>query len=367
MLIKAKIEGVKYKPFCCSELRVIDFCDFDINKAPTTFTLNCKLTKFGVSRWVSPKRTRSYPFERVYNTLDNARKITIIPVLKDEGALGDRDFLQWDTISLMSLLDIYVIPAFYDTAIQNRDKRKINAQKFNVDYINKKILEIQNFHSSALHWNLKEINENLEDIVNKSIDFQTKIERSLGIKMHNLNGIEKYLKNIKKGITTFISESRTRSSQAQNREFRTTQPNELLNSHSKAKLTIKNYLGGEYHLTVDETRVENNQVYLIEDKHRRMHKSPSIGDIKDGLLKMVLYSNFKDVTLGEQVLSCFPTLRLTSSVIVGSIDSSCTDQEFLEFFKQNNLNEKLKKFYINLFCEAKYNNFFVIFEGVKNG
>ena len=59
---------------------------------------------------MSPKRTRSYPYERVYNSLRISKKITVIPVIKDEGAKGDRDFLQWDTISLMSLLDVFVLP-----------------------------------------------------------------------------------------------------------------------------------------------------------------------------------------------------------------------------------------------------------------
>ena len=66
--------------------------------------------EFAVSWWVSPKRTRSYPYARVYDTLGfSGKKATIIPIIKDEGKDGDRDFLQWDTISLMSLLGVYVI------------------------------------------------------------------------------------------------------------------------------------------------------------------------------------------------------------------------------------------------------------------
>ncbi len=33
----------------------------------------------------------------------NRKKATIIPILKDEGAGGERDFLQFDTISLLNL------------------------------------------------------------------------------------------------------------------------------------------------------------------------------------------------------------------------------------------------------------------------
>jgi hypothetical protein len=47
------------------------------------------------------------------------KKITVIPVVKDEGANGDRDYIQWDTVSLTSLLDIFVIFAYYAHILQN--------------------------------------------------------------------------------------------------------------------------------------------------------------------------------------------------------------------------------------------------------
>lgn len=66
--------------------------------------------RFAVSRWVSLKRTRLYPYPRVYDSLGFAgKKVTIIPIVKDEGKDGDRDFLQWDTVSLMSLHDSFIL------------------------------------------------------------------------------------------------------------------------------------------------------------------------------------------------------------------------------------------------------------------
>ena len=85
-----------------------------------------------VSWWVSAKRTRSYPYARVYDTLSfSGKKITIIPVMKDEGKQGDRDFLQWDTIALMSLLGVYVIIGYYTDAERSlRYRHKITKQRF---------------------------------------------------------------------------------------------------------------------------------------------------------------------------------------------------------------------------------------------
>lgn len=112
MQIDAVITGIKYETLLNSELEKISFQDFDINTCPSSCIIFNKSLNFAISKWVSPKRTRSYPYERVYNTLGSNKKITIIPIIKDEGFDGDRDFIQWDTISLMSLLDVYVILAY---------------------------------------------------------------------------------------------------------------------------------------------------------------------------------------------------------------------------------------------------------------
>ena len=104
MNISGKITGITYKVLLAAELEKIEKADFDINQVPTACIINEGKHSFAISRWVSPKRTRSYPYERVYNTLNSLKKITVIPIVKDEGAAGDRDFIQWDTVSLMSLL-----------------------------------------------------------------------------------------------------------------------------------------------------------------------------------------------------------------------------------------------------------------------
>jgi len=142
------------------DLKETKIKDFDINSMPSSCLLTSNKHTFAISKWVSPKRTRSYPFERVYNTLHISKKITVIPIVKDEGAKGDRDFIQWDTISLMSLLDVFVIFAYYEKA--EKKDNKITNQQFNNKYVLSKIKEIEQYHSSALHWNLNELNTNME-------------------------------------------------------------------------------------------------------------------------------------------------------------------------------------------------------------
>lgn len=100
-----------------SSLDEYSFDQFKKGKvSKSQFLLRIKDQLLAISRWVSPKRTRSYPYVRVYETLRFKNRLTIIPLVKDEGIGGDRDFLQWDTVSLMSLLGIYVIIAYYNSA-----------------------------------------------------------------------------------------------------------------------------------------------------------------------------------------------------------------------------------------------------------
>jgi len=167
--ITATITGINYNPKLISDLEVFDFDNFDINELPVNCIITCNGFSFGLSKWVSPKRTRSYPYERVYNTLGTAKRITVIPIIKDEGSGGDRDFIQWDTVSLMSLLDVFVVFAYYKTAEKHKTKaNKITNQQFDNELVKQKIWEIKNYHSSALHWNLKEIEKSFPDLIQKA-------------------------------------------------------------------------------------------------------------------------------------------------------------------------------------------------------
>lgn len=86
MNIAGKITGLKYKILLSDDLKEIDVEYLDINEMPSACLLTDDTHVFSVSKWVSPKRTRSCPFERVFNTLNVSKKITVIPIVKDEGA-----------------------------------------------------------------------------------------------------------------------------------------------------------------------------------------------------------------------------------------------------------------------------------------
>ena len=361
MNITGKIKGIEYNVLLSdNNLTEIEISDFDINQVPATCIVKDNKYNFAVSKWVSPKRTRSYPFERVYNSLHIAKKITIIPVIKDEGARGDRDYIQWDTVSLMSLLDVFVIFAYYDAAkINPRNSKKITTQQFNNKYVVSKIKEIENYHSSALHWNVNELNTNFYNIVDIAQQAYYKIEKQTGVKLHHADGLENFKTKIGNHISTFMKFSREKAEKAQSREFVTIQPKESLSTLSKAKITITNYLGGQYFFTVDEIAVTEKIIKLIEGKHCKSSLLPSLSDIKDGLLKMILYSNLVEVTANGAKIKSEAILSLTSQKLKGKASSASTDEEIKTFLKENKFSISQQQLINLLFEEARQNEFVI--------
>ena len=355
------ITGIKYVPLLGEQLPEYDFAQFNINSAKTACIVHDRQYTFALSKWVSPKRSRSYPFERVYNTLNHSKKITVIPVVKDEGEQGDCDYVQWDTVSLMSLLDVFVIFAYYDTAEVNpRNKQKITRQQFNAQFVNKKIREIEQYHSSALHWNLNELKTNFSKILDKADCAYKTIERNTGVKLHSREGLAKIKKTIRDNTADFFMElSRQKSEQAQKRESVTVQPKESLQSLSKATITICNYLGGKYFLTADEVGFEGKKIILVESKHSKKTLLPSVGDIKDGLWKMALFSNLSCVAVNEIPMKSEAVLVLTSPKIKSRVCSKESAKSVDTLLTQNKFSPKQMEIVKTLFEEAKRNNFVV--------
>ncbi|MEM9541132.1 MAG: hypothetical protein AAGA60_16720, partial [Cyanobacteria bacterium P01_E01_bin.42] len=93
MEITGIIEGIQYQVISTQKIRTLEFNDFDINDAPSSCIIRDNVNEIALSKWVSHKITRSYPYARVYDTIQKNKRSTVIPVIKDEGIDGDRDFI----------------------------------------------------------------------------------------------------------------------------------------------------------------------------------------------------------------------------------------------------------------------------------
>lgn len=345
MEIFGEIKGIKYKPFLCKTLQYYNLNELEkaLSQKGSFILKITPQSEIAISWWVSPKRTRSYPYARVYDTLNfPGKKVTIIPIIKDEGKKGDRDFIQWDTISLMSLLGVYVIIGYYVKAERSDNyKNKITRHKFDIDYILSNIEMLLNYQSDALHWNLEQANR-VSEIFDLAIRAYEKISKDLNIELHTTEIKNTSLEKFKEDRESFIKISRTLARKAQQRESIIKQPKERI-SNSKAMITIKNYLGGYYFLTCDEIEIHNNKIYLIEAKHTSRGYLSSEGDVKDGLIKMILFTNLSTVNLENQTFLPIPVLKLTNNYSIN--------------INELKLSNKKIKFLELLIEEAKYNNF----------
>ena len=360
--ISGEVEKINYRQLINETLRESKLENFDINGSAGAFILSNNNKKIAVSRWISPKRTRSFPYARVYDTPAFAgKKATIIPVVKDEGLGGERDFLQRDTIALLSLLDVHLVLAYYDSAKKNPKRSgQITAQKFDNLYVAVRLNEIYNFKGTARQWNERETTQ-LKTMFEKTKLAYRKISKATKTYLHDeaaLNELINYAATPQK----FIEFSRRKSRQAQSREFQTEQPKEALATDTKSKITITNALFGKYFFTVDETKIEPRTVYLIEAKHSSRGKFPSRNDIKDGLIKMMLYTNLRNVKVGTKPLDYKVQIRLTSNQLKGSIDSDAKDEEAEKFFFGNSFDSADANFFVKLFREARANKFTIILE-----
>ncbi len=365
--LTGKIRSVSYKKVLSQDLPICE--NLDVNVWGPKCCIEYENCAYAVSKWVSPKRTRSYPYSRVYDTLSmcGGRVITIIPVIKDEGFDGDMDYLQWDTISLMSLLNVYTIICYYNDADKNNRKgrkpNKITNQRFDSDYVISKIKELSFYHSSALHWNLKQLEpKNLEVLLDKAISTYKRISNKLTVKMHDPSNIENFKRRILESRNSFMELSRNKAKQAQNRESLTTQPKESLSNGEKMTIEIENYLGGNYFLTVDDVIIIKNTYYLTESKHTKSGLIPSLDDIKDGLLKMFIFSNIDELKTINGKVDFKPVLRLTSERLSGQIDENIDKKSLNSFFELNKFKETDKKLVNSLIEEANMNNFGLLIE-----
>lgn len=334
------IKDVQYRAFLADELTTYDYASFNINHAATSGKILFPNGEFAYSKWVSPKRTRSYPFERIYNTYNSPVRLTVIPVLKDEGLDGDLDRIQYSTISWMNLLNIYIVLGYYDRATKNNRplqiaKNKITHQMFNESEVNQQIEKISQYKQSALHWNRSLIQDSFIDIFRSALNSYEEISKKTSVRVHDRRTQEQYLDIIMRDFEDFKNISLRGSRGASIRETQTTHGFEYLTDGLKATFQIENYLGGLYYLTADEVLLSGDTYIIQESKNSTSGFLPSLSDIKDGLFKLILFSNLDTLQLSGKPVQFTSRLKLTGRKISGSLTMPCEEDSMAQFLSKN--------------------------------
>ena len=357
------IKGVTYKTCLGEKLNEINIDSFDVNQASGYGLIKSPLTEIAYSKWVSPKRTRSYPFTRIYHTYNSSKIITIIPVIKDEGQDGDIDKIQYSTISWMNLLNVYIVLAYYETAEKSGKKgqtakNKLTNQKFNNEFIKSQINEILEYRQSALHWNKNLFEDRFVSIFQKALNAYECISRKTGVIIHSRVGMDNYLQKITDEFEQFKNISLKSSQNASKREAMTSHKLEYLEDGLKATFSIENYLGGLYYLTPDEIFLDNDIYIIQESKNSSKESLPKLSDIQDGLFKLILFSNLDSLKLNTKEVSFITKLKLTGKNVIGSIVLPDATLQDIENFLQINMKvftKKQKEIINKLALECKNN------------
>ncbi len=315
IVLDGKVQGLSFRGQP-AELPIYEWNSFDINSIRHA----CKVsfpdgTAVALSRWTGPKRTRTYPLASLYDAYSYSGKIiTVIPIVKDEG-LGERkndsnlDRVNFITLSWMSLMNIYIILAWYNEAKKKSDSR-ITCQKIQNNHVKQKIQEILAYRQDAHHWNQKHFTEEFIPIYQSAIESYETIGRELKVQMHDRKIHEEYLRRVRcenqentLNLERFKQISLARSHQSAITETRTEHALESRGNFPKPLFRIVNNLGGHYYLTADEVEfIDESEVVIRENKNTTRAILPSMPDIKDGLFKLLLYSQLSELRHGDQQL-----------------------------------------------------------------
>ena len=357
---------MRYTPSLSPEtLNIYDITQFDVNQAQAYGLINLGSSEnnLAFSKWVSPKRTRSYPFARIYNTYHlNTKKVTIIPIIKDEGAgTQNNDRINFITFSWMNLLNVYIILAWYEDAERKTGTTdRITNQILNVESVREKLREVSQYQMTALHWNTTHFEEDFESIYLNAVNGYKKISQEKNVAVHSpknhLQTLERFKVDSRFSLASFKEVSLPRSSEAAHIESVTTHLLESLEKEAKSVFRISNYLGGQYYLTADEVYWEDDALVIQESKNSSRGQLPSENDIKDGLFKLILFANMEEVAVdGRANVEFITQLKLTGN-LTGSLFLPSATEDIFKFCAENRLTQTHQKRLVLLNQEAKKNN-----------
>jgi len=355
------IKDVSYQAHLASGLVIYEFNEFDVNKAKSFGLINHPNgQQVAYSKWTSPKRTRTYPFARLYNTYNAQKILTIIPIMKDEGLDGDLDKIQYSTISWMNLLNVYIVLAYYEHADKNRSlkqktREKLTNQKLNAESVQDQIKNIIAYKQSALHWNRTLFETHFTEIYGKATNAYELISAKTKVRVHQRQTKNQYLDTVKRDYQKFRDISLKGSQGAALRESKTQHMHEYLEDGGKSIFLIENYLGGVYHLTADEVLHEGGKYIIQESKNSTKKFLPSISDIKDGLFKLILFANLDSLKVNGRKVKFSTRLKLTGSKVKGDIQFPCQKAELDKFAGINKVSKTQLGILNALNLEATYN------------
>jgi hypothetical protein len=100
--------------------------------------------------------------------------------------------------------------------------------------------------------------------------------------------------------------------------------------------------------------------------HSKNSLFPSIADMKDGIIRMMLFVNLAETEIANRAVKHFPVLGLTSPKFKGFCHNIMSEREIKSCLAKNDLSLQQQKAILSVFNEGKLNNFLVFLMDSNN-
>ena len=307
--IEGKIGTHNYEFKINLELEEIDFIEAMQKNRKVFKSKFLNKETVGISVWTTPKRTKTYPFTRVYDTLSyDGVKITIIPALVDYGSNGERGKIQPNTIYWLSGLGVYLILGVYidadkgevgglaknaglGTKSREGSPKFAKGQRFDLGYIQAQIKEIIQKKPNITTWNQKQLIM-IPGLLEEAIDNYKRLGEKLKVPLGNFSRLESKVKAWQKDSEKFLADCVKESKRAQKSEANSIHVLEDVPGE-KGKINIDFGDSKILYLTADSVEIKKDKclITLLEGKNTTSDNLPNWGDIKDALVKLMIFKN----------------------------------------------------------------------------
>ncbi len=334
------IKNVRYHACLTSELQSYDFSGFDINKVNPYGLIKLPYEQLGYSRWDTPSQDKFFPFARNYGAYAGPRRnIVVIPVMKDGGADGKLEHIQYATLSWMNLANVYIVLAYYDDADVNERGNEYTREKFvnqrlNTEIVNSQIAQLSHYHSAAIHWNRSLFGDRFKSIYRKAIQAYEKMSAKTKVKIYprdvKLECIEKMRRACRKYEGISIDGLKT----ADISKDRGLHENKFTET-TKSVFYLIDRVGGIYYLTAKDVWRLRDTFIIQETRFSNKTLLPSIQQIRDGLFRLILFQNIDSLYRNGHQIRFQSRLSLLGNNVQGTLYLPCKDKDFNSFVRQN--------------------------------
>jgi hypothetical protein len=235
----------------------------------------------------------------------------------------------------------------------------------NNEVVKSQIERLTPYHSSALHWNRNQFENEFISIYEKAVYAYEKISKGIKIGVHprklKLDYIGKMRRDCRKYEGISIGMKSTGS--MKDRKLHENKYEE----GDRSVFYLNDELGGIYYLTAKDVWRGRDTYVIQETRYAGKRFLPPLSHIRDGLFRLIFFGNIDALYRNGRQVRFQPRLTLLGKKVKGSLYFPCKDNEFNTFIKRNRKSISQEEIDVlnKLRLEVEKNQSFVIEIGQK--